>query len=65
MIDQYQPKHFVMEFDKVLLDVFRAKSATSNYSREYTFADGYSSTPEFNFSLLENYLLTLDKPKDN
>jgi len=54
-----------MEFDKVLSDVLRANDETLKYSKGYTFADGYSSTPEFNFELLENYLLTFEKPKDN
>jgi len=64
-IDQHLPREIVMEFDKVLSDVLRVKGEPSRYPKEYKFAVSYSSTPEFNFNLLENYLLSFDKPKDN
>ena len=59
---QYFPKDLVSEFDKVLFDLIRVINEDSIYPKEYKFANGYSSTPEFNFKLLEKYILNFEKP---
>ncbi|MFL1012092.1 hypothetical protein [Flavisericum labens] len=51
------PKHLVLEFDKVLLDLIRVQNVTTDFGKDYKFADGYSYTPNFNFEILEKYLL--------
>lgn len=61
-VEQHLPKDLAVEFDKVLFDVLRVKGETLKYSKEYRFADGYSSSPEFNFELFEKYLLNYEKP---
>lgn len=58
----YLPNDLVLEFDKVLFDLIRVTNEESKYAKEYKFANGYSSTPQFNFELLENYLLNLKEP---
>lgn len=59
---EHFPKNLVSEFDKVLLDLIRIANETSKYSKkDYKFADGYTSNPEFNFELLENYLFSYEK----
>jgi hypothetical protein len=59
---EHFPKNLVSEFDKVLLDLIRIENENSKYSKDYKFADGYSSNPEFNFEILENYLLSYESP---
>ena len=61
-IDCHLPKYLVDEFDKVLSDILRLNNEQSGYSKEFKFADGYTSSPEFNFELLEKYLLDFGKP---
>ncbi len=63
-VERHLSKELAVEFDKVLLDVLRVKNETSRYSKDYKFADGYSSSTEFNFELLEKYLLSYEKPFD-
>ncbi|WP_452218390.1 ribbon-helix-helix protein, CopG family [Lacinutrix undariae] len=58
-IEMHLPKNLSIEFDKVLLDILRVKNEKSKYSKNYEFARSYSSSPEFNFMLLEAYLLTI------
>ncbi|MDO7173907.1 hypothetical protein [Mariniflexile sp. AS56] len=60
-VDNHLPKYLVVEFDKVLSDVLRVINENTAYSKEYRFANGYSASPEFNFDLLEKYLLTYGK----
>ena len=60
-VERHFPKDLSSEFDKVLLDVLRVKNETSKYAKDYKFVDGYSSSPEFNFELLEKYLLNYEK----
>ena len=60
--EEHLPKGLALEFDKVLFDVLRVKNENLKYSAGYKFTDGYSSTPEFNFELLEKYLLNYEKP---
>jgi hypothetical protein len=61
-IDDHLPKIIVDEFDKVLSDILRLNNLQSIYSKEFKFADGYSSSPEFNFEMLEKYILAFGKP---
>ncbi len=60
-VEERLPKDLAVEFDKVLFDILRVKNENSIYSKDYKFADGYSSTREFDFELLEKYLLNYDK----
>lgn len=55
------PKYIVNEFDKVLFDLIRVANLASGSTKDYKFTNGYTSTPEFNFELLEKYLLNYDK----
>lgn len=61
-IAQHFPNNLVKEFDKVLFDLIRVTNENSEYSKDYKFADGYNSTPEFNFEILEKYLFEFEKP---
>lgn len=56
------PKNLASELDKVLFDLIRVKNEASNYSKDYKFADGYSSSPEFNFEILEKYIRDYERP---
>ena len=58
---QHLPKDLVLEFDKVLFDLIRVTNEASKYSKDYKFADGYKSTPEFDYELLEKYILNYEK----
>ena len=59
---QHLPKHIVLEFDKVLLDLIRVTNEKSKYSKGYRFVNGDTSSLRFNFELLEKYLLNYEKP---
>lgn len=60
--EEHLPKYVVAEFDKVLSDIIRSNNEKSISSKDYTFANGYSSTPEFMFEILERYLLSFGIP---
>lgn len=60
--EEYLPRHLVTEFDKVLSDIIRSNNERLITSKDYTFANGYSSTPEFMFEVLERYLLNFGNP---
>ncbi|WP_282123082.1 hypothetical protein [Algibacter mikhailovii] len=56
------PKELVSEFDKVLFDLIRVSKEESEYSKDYKFSKGYRSALEFNYELLEKYLLDFETP---
>jgi hypothetical protein len=61
-VEEHLPANLVTEFDKVLSDIIRSINTKSIVSKDYTFADGYHFTPEFNFEILEKYLLNFGNP---
>lgn len=61
-VEEHLPTNLVTEFDKVLSDIIRSTNTKSIVSKDYTFANGYHSTPEFNFKILEKYLLNFGNP---
>jgi hypothetical protein len=61
-VEEHLPANLVTEFDKVLSDIIRSTNTKSIVSKDYTFANGYHSTPEFNFEILEKYLLNFGTP---
>jgi hypothetical protein len=56
------PKELVSEFDKVLFDLIRVSKEESEYFKDYKFSKDYKSTLEFNYELLEKYLLDFETP---
>lgn len=60
--EEQLPAYVVAEFDKVLSDIIRSTNEKLIVSKDYTFANGYSAKSEFNFEILEKYLLDFGNP---
>jgi hypothetical protein len=61
-VDEHFPDNLIAEFNKVLSDLIRVTNENSIIYKDYKFANGYTSTPEFNFEILERYLLSFGIP---
>lgn len=61
-IEEHLSGYMVAEFDKVLSDIIRSENQKIIALKDYSFTNGYSSTPEFNFEILEKYLLDFGNP---
>ncbi|MFD1162874.1 hypothetical protein [Hwangdonia seohaensis] len=61
-IEQHLPENLVKEFDKVLFDLLRVANLNSDCSSVFQFADGSSSTPQFDFEKFEKYIYQFEKP---
>ncbi|WP_282030776.1 hypothetical protein [Winogradskyella eximia] len=55
--DSYLPTILILELDKVLIDLYRIKALESYQSKEFKFTNTYNKTNDFNFTVLENFLL--------
>lgn len=55
------PDDLIIEFDKVLVDLIKVRKDSGSY-RTFDFTEKYYSGDNFNYELLENYLLNAIKP---
>ncbi len=55
--DSFLPKSLVDEFDKVLVDLYRIKTAPNYDSKAFNFVKSYEESKNFNFEILDQFFL--------
>ena len=62
--DRYLPTNLVKELDKVLLDLYRIKTAPSYDNKEFKFWNPYNESKNFDFTVLDDFIFNYPESLD-